>query len=93
MNISDIDTAIDRLEYYQQWRKGGDGEQPHPRQLGYDIDNGVMALKFMRLMLYPSNSVLSHMTDSVDVMKLSFDDRKFMLVDAVHQALKEVEVE
>lgn len=40
--MSDV---ISRLNFYQQWRRGGDGRCPDPKQLGKDIDKAIAALE------------------------------------------------
>lgn len=41
----DIEKLADRLAYYNEWRRGLDGKQPHPVELGADIDEAVSALR------------------------------------------------
>lgn len=40
-----IEKLADRLAYYNEWRRGMDGKQPHPVELGADIDEAVSALR------------------------------------------------
>ena len=35
---NDIPALIERLRYFNAWRRGADGEQPNPEQIGRDID-------------------------------------------------------
>lgn len=41
----DIEKLADRLACYNEWRRGMDGKQPHPVELGADIDDAVSALR------------------------------------------------
>lgn len=41
----DTRELIERLEYYNKWRRGADTEQPDPKQLGRDIDMAIKLLK------------------------------------------------
>lgn len=41
----DIEKLADRLAYYNEWRRGLDGKQPHPVELGADIDEAVSTLR------------------------------------------------
>jgi len=36
---------ITRLRAYQDWRRGGDGEQPDPVQLGKDLEEAIELLE------------------------------------------------
>ena len=35
---------IQQLKEFQDWRRGGDGDQPHPREIGVAIDQAMEAL-------------------------------------------------
>lgn len=39
-----ITELIERLRYFNDWRRGADGEQPNPAQIGRDIDAAVAIL-------------------------------------------------
>lgn len=42
---------IERLLYYNEWRRGGDNNQPNPKQIGKDIDSSVAIIQgFISLM-------------------------------------------
>lgn len=41
---ADIHALIERLRYYNAWRRGGEGRQPDPEQIGRDIDAAVAIL-------------------------------------------------
>lgn len=41
----DIKALIDRLQYYNEWRRGADTEMPEPRQIGQDIDDAIALLE------------------------------------------------
>lgn len=41
---NDITELIDRLRYFNAWRRGADGRQPDPAQIGRDIDAAVAIL-------------------------------------------------
>lgn len=43
--MSKLKEVTKRLEYYNEWRRGGDGEQPNPTQLGKDIEYAIDKLK------------------------------------------------
>ena len=46
-----MQNLINRLEYFNEWRRGGDGKQPDPRQIGEDIDSATHIIKgFIALM-------------------------------------------
>jgi hypothetical protein len=45
MNQQDLKNLIDRLEYYNEWRRGADTEMPQPKQIGRDIDAAVEVLR------------------------------------------------
>jgi hypothetical protein len=34
----DYQELIERMRAFNDWRRGGDFEMPHPRQIGMDID-------------------------------------------------------
>lgn len=36
-----------RLRHYNEWRRGGELEQPHPKQIGHDIDAAICMLEAM----------------------------------------------
>jgi len=40
-----ITTAIARLEYYNEWRRGADTPQPNPKELGELIEYVIEKLK------------------------------------------------
>ena len=40
-----ITTAIIRLEYYNEWRRGAETPQPNPKELGKLIDFVIKELK------------------------------------------------
>ncbi len=44
METKDIPALIERLRYFNDWRRGADGEQPNPEQIGRDIDAAVAIL-------------------------------------------------
>lgn len=37
--------ALALLKYYQEWRLGGEGEQPHPKEITNAIDIAIKALE------------------------------------------------
>ena len=41
---TDIPALIQRLRYFNAWRRGAEGEQPNPEQIGRDIDAAVAIL-------------------------------------------------
>lgn len=41
---ADIHALIERLRYFNAWRRGADGDQPEPAQIGRDIDAAVAIL-------------------------------------------------
>ena len=41
---NDIPALIERLRYFNEWRRGADGDQPDPAQIGRDIDAAVAIL-------------------------------------------------
>ena len=41
---NDITELIERLRYFNAWRRGAEGEQPNPAQIGRDIDAAVAIL-------------------------------------------------
>ena len=34
----ELKKACELLRYYQKWRRGGNGEMPHPREVGIALD-------------------------------------------------------
>ena len=44
METKDIPALIERLRYFNAWRRGADGDQPDPAQIGRDIDAAVAIL-------------------------------------------------
>ena len=40
-----IDDLIKRLRAYNEWRRGGNGEQPDPAEIGRDIDEVIELLE------------------------------------------------
>ena len=42
-----IDGLVARLRRYNEWRRGADTEQLHPREIGEDIDAACDALEAM----------------------------------------------
>ena len=47
----DINQLADRLASFNQWRRGHGEEQPHPAEVGHDIDTAVAILKTTALVL------------------------------------------
>ena len=41
---TDVDQLIARLRAFQDWRRGGEGEQPDPAVIGADIDAAITLL-------------------------------------------------
>jgi hypothetical protein len=41
---TDVDQLIARLRAFQDWRRGGEGEQPDPAVIGADIDAAISML-------------------------------------------------
>jgi hypothetical protein len=41
----DTKDLIDRLRYYNDWRRGADTEMPEPKQIGQDIDDAISLLE------------------------------------------------
>lgn len=37
----DVEQLIARLRAFQDWRRGGDGDQPDPAVIGADIDDAI----------------------------------------------------
>ena len=44
MEDPNILSLIERLRYFNEWRRGADGDQPDPAQIGRDIDAAVAIL-------------------------------------------------
>ena len=44
MTQTDISSLVERLRYFNAWRRGAEGEQPNPGQIGRDIDAAVAIL-------------------------------------------------
>lgn len=44
MTQTDISALVERLRYFNAWRRGADGDQPDPAQIGRDIDVAVAIL-------------------------------------------------
>lgn len=44
METKDIPALIERLRYFNAWRRGAEGKQPNPEQIGRDIDAAVAIL-------------------------------------------------
>lgn len=42
---NDLRSLAERLKYYNEWRRGAETEQPHPKQLGQDIDAAIMIVE------------------------------------------------
>lgn len=42
--ISKVET-LRGLHYYQKWRRGGNGKQPHPYVVGQMIDSAIRSLR------------------------------------------------
>ena len=45
MNDDNIHDIIKRLRAYNEWRRGGNGEQPDPAEIGRDIDEVIELLE------------------------------------------------
>lgn len=45
MSNKELSELIYRIEYFNEWRRGGDTAMPHPKQIGEDIDSAVELLK------------------------------------------------
>jgi len=45
MSSEDTKDLIDRLRYYNDWRRGADTEMPEPKQIGQDIDDVISLLE------------------------------------------------
>lgn len=43
--IEGLREAIDAIEYYNEWRRGADTEQPNPTELGKNIEIVLQAAK------------------------------------------------
>ena len=41
---NDLPALVERLRYFNAWRRGAEGEQPNPGQIGRDIDAAVAIL-------------------------------------------------
>lgn len=41
MSNDELQGLVDRLKYFNEWRRGGDGEMPHPKVIGRDIDSAI----------------------------------------------------
>ena len=41
---TDLQALIERLRYFNAWRRGADGDQPEPAQIGRDIDEVIALL-------------------------------------------------
>ena len=88
-----ISGVIERLEYYQEWRRGGEGEHPNPNQLGKDLDK---ALRFIKKMLEEPSIGMSEAGEEVCYKAGSkgvYTDEDMVLKVMVKQALKELETE
>ena len=44
MGTQDIPALVERLRYFNAWRRGADGDQPDPAQIGRDIDDAIAIL-------------------------------------------------
>lgn len=44
---NDLSALADRLKLYNEWRRGAETEQPHPKQIGQDIDAAIMIIEEM----------------------------------------------
>lgn len=44
MGTQDIPALIERLRYYNSWRRGAESEQQNPEQIGRDIDDAIAIL-------------------------------------------------
>ena len=42
MNVTEI---ADKLEYYNEWRRGADTKMPNPKKLGIAIEEAVKVLR------------------------------------------------
>lgn len=42
---NDLSALADRLKAYNEWRRGAETEQPHPTQIGQDIDAAIMIVE------------------------------------------------
>lgn len=40
-----IDEVIEQLQIYNDWRRGGEGEQPNPKFIGILIEEAIKHLK------------------------------------------------
>lgn len=69
--MTELEEVKKRLRYYNKWRRGGEGEQPNPTQLGHDLDYAVRALTVYeailekRVLLVPVE-ISEHSIRSVD---------------------------
>ena len=53
MRKQELQNLIDRLDYYNRWRRGEeDLEQPDPKQLGKDLDEVIAILGGMLSKLF-----------------------------------------
>lgn len=43
----DAEIALRELKAFQEWRRGGEGEQPDPARVGEVIDFAILALRFL----------------------------------------------
>jgi hypothetical protein len=37
--------TIKTLRYFNEWRRGGEGEQPDPKEIGIALDNAIATLE------------------------------------------------
>ena len=52
MNEADLNYLINRLQRYQEWRRGSDdGFDPNPKLIGEDIDAAIEVCKMVSEML------------------------------------------
>jgi hypothetical protein len=47
-----ISGLIERLKDYNDWRRGGLGEMPSPKQIGKDIDSAIALLKQLKMVTH-----------------------------------------
>lgn len=58
MTNEELDEAIDLVTYYQEWRRGGDGEQPNPKALGVAIDDLLKSARTLSELMHGTHKDL-----------------------------------
>ena len=76
-----VEQLVQRLQRYNEWRRGSETiEQPHPRQIGEDIDEAVSLLLAMSSAIEATLDKNLHLADGedctlVDIVRLARGDK------------------